>query len=122
LSEANPDALILLSVRDTPETWWLSVDATILPVARRALEPDWKEGRGLLDLLERFTGTKEWDNPETMMAAYERHVSDVRRRAPARRVLEWRATEGWAPLCRALHLPIPELPFPWTNRRSEWNR
>lgn len=40
LSEANPEALVLLSVRDSAETWWQSVDATILPVARKALAPD----------------------------------------------------------------------------------
>ena len=120
LSEANPDALVFLSVRETPEIWWQSVDATILPVARRALEPGWKEGRGLLDLLERFTGAKEWDNAGTMMAAYERHNAKVRRSAPPGQLLEWRATEGWEPICRALRLPIPEIPFPWTNRRSEW--
>lgn len=122
LSEANPDAILLLSVRDTPETWWQSVDATILPYARLALEPGWNEGRGLLDLLERFTGTTQWDHPATMMAAYERHNTEVRRRAPAGRLLEWRATEGWAPICRALRLPIPEIPFPWSNRRSEWTK
>lgn len=120
LSEANPDALVFLSVRETPEIWWQSVDATILPVARRALEPGWKEGRGLLDLLERFTGTKEWDNAGTMMAAYERHNAAVRSSAPPGQLLEWRATEGWKPICRALRLPVPEIPFPWTNRRSEW--
>jgi hypothetical protein len=26
LSEANPEALVLLSVRDTAETWWHSAD------------------------------------------------------------------------------------------------
>jgi hypothetical protein len=120
LSEANPDALILLSVRDTAETWWQSVDATILPYARLALAPDWNEGRGLLNLLERFTGTKHWDHPATMMAAYERHNAEVRMNVPPQRLLEWRATEGWEPICEALHLPIPEVPFPWNNRRSEW--
>jgi hypothetical protein len=120
LSEANPDALILLSLRDAAETWWQSVDATILPYARLALAPDWNEGRGLLNLLERFTGTKHWDNPATMMAAYERHNAEVRMNVPPQRLLEWRATEGWEPICDALHLPIPEVPFPWNNRRSEW--
>lgn len=121
LSETNPDALILLSVRDSAETWWQSIDATILPIARAALEPGWSEGRGLLDLLEHFAGTNHWDNPTTLMAAYERYNAQVRRNAPPGRLLEWQAAEGWEPICRALGLPIPEIPFPWTNRRSEWN-
>lgn len=122
LSQANPEALILLSIRDTAETWWQSVNETILPVARRALAPSWGEGRGLLNLLERFTSTKQWDDPATLMAAYERHNTEVRRSAPAQRLLEWDATDGWEPICRALRLPIPDIPFPWTNRRSEWNK
>ena len=31
LSEANPAALVLLSVRDTAEVWWRSADEMILP-------------------------------------------------------------------------------------------
>jgi hypothetical protein len=120
LSAAYPEALILLSVRDSAETWWQSADQTILPYARMALAPDWSDGCGLVDLLERFTGTAHWDEPSRLMAAYERHNAQVRRTAPAGRLVEWRATEGWAPLCRALGVPVPALPFPWANRRSEW--
>jgi len=56
LSETYPDALVLLSLRDSAETWWQSADATILPVARMALSPGWNEGCGLVELLQRFTG------------------------------------------------------------------
>jgi hypothetical protein len=121
LSEANPNALVLLSVRDSAETWWQSVNETILPVARMALAPDWNQGRGLLDLLERFSGTTQWDHPQTLMAAYERHNAEVRKTIPQHRLLEWQAKEGWEPICRALGLSVPEIPFPWVNRRSEWN-
>jgi hypothetical protein len=120
LSEANPDALVLLSVREIAETWWNSVNATILPVARTALTPDWNEGRGLLDLLERFTGAKEWDDPATLMAAYERHNDAVRQAVPQHRLLEWQASDGWEPICHALGVSVPSVPFPWKNRRSEW--
>jgi hypothetical protein len=44
----------------------------------------------------------------------------VRKDAPAGRLLEWRAEEGWEPICRALGLPVPNIPFPWLNRRFEW--
>lgn len=120
LSAAYPEALVLLSVRDTAETWWRSANETILPVARTALAPGWNDGRDLLDLLERFTGAQHWDDPATLMAAYERHNAEVRETVPRQRLLEWRASDGWEPLCRALGLPAPDMPFPWTNRRSEW--
>ena len=120
LSAAYPDALVLLSTRDSAATWWQSVAATILPVARMALAPDWNEGRGLLDLLERFTGSKQWDDSATLMAAYERHNAAVRRSISPHRLLEWRASQGWTPLCAALGVPVPNQPFPWTNRREDW--
>ncbi|MFD1674337.1 sulfotransferase family protein [Alicyclobacillus fodiniaquatilis] len=120
ISEANPDALVLLSVRDSAKEWWHSVNATILQPARMALAPDWNEGRALLDLLERFAGTTKWDDPSVMMAAYERHNAKVRSSVPPHRLLEWNAKEGWGPICRALHLPVPNTPFPWVNRRSDW--
>ncbi len=122
LSDANPDALILLSVRDNAETWWQSVNETILPYARMALSPTWTEGRGLVDLLERFTGSEHWDDPATMKAAYERHNAEVRKATPAARLLEWQAADGWEPICQALRLPVPSSLFPWTNQRSEWTK
>jgi len=122
LSEAYPDALVVLSVRDSADEWWHSFDETILRVARMALAPDWTDGRGFIDLLERFAGTAEWDDPATMKAAYERHNDAVRQNVPSNRLLEWRTTEGWEPICRVLGLPVPNVPFPWTNSRSEWIR
>jgi len=118
LSAANPGALVLLSVRDTAEAWWHSVDEMVLTPARRALAPDWSKGRGLVTLLERFAGTARWDDPATLKAAYERHNAQVRKVIPWRRLLEWRAAEGWAPICGALGVPVPDLPFPRIDGRS----
>jgi hypothetical protein len=120
ISEAYPQALVLLSVRDSAETWWQSAEATFLPFARLAFAPDWDAGTGLTDLLERFTGQKEWNDPATLMAAYERHNAEVRQAMPSHRLLEWQATEGWQPICRALGAAVPDRPFPWVNRRQDW--
>jgi hypothetical protein len=120
LSAANPNALVLLSVRASAEAWWQSAEATILPVARRAQAPSWREGRSLVRLLEWFTGTAAWDDPATLQAAYARHNAEVRKSIPPHRLLEWHAGEGWLPLCRALDKPMPDDPFPWLNRRENW--
>ncbi|HXI20021.1 MAG TPA: sulfotransferase [Gemmatimonadales bacterium] len=121
LGEANPGALIVLSERDSAETWLASLQATILPHARLALAPDWTQGRGLATLFEAFTGTPRWDDPDTLVAAYLRHNRAVRAAAPRERLLTWRPSDGWEPLCRALHLPVPRDRFPWTNRREDWS-
>lgn len=120
LSAAYPDALVLLSTRDSAETWYQSVAATILPHARESSAPDWQEGRDLARLFERFTGTKNWDDPAILKAAYERHNAEVRKSVPPDRLLDWRASEGWEPLSRALRLPVPDGEFPWANRREDW--
>lgn len=120
LSQIYPNALIILSVRDSAQQWYESMNATVLHVARKALAPDWSEGRDLLDLLERFTGQAQWDDAETLMKSYERHNAQVRTGVAAHRLLEWNAKEGWEPLCRALGKPVPDEPFPWTNKKEEW--
>jgi hypothetical protein len=120
LSQANPRALVILSVRDSAEEWYQSADATILPYARLALAPDWSQGHDFTALLERLVGGKQWNDPVTLMTAYDRHNAAVRQSVPAHRLLEWRAADGWEPICRALNRPVPDLPFPWVNRRSEW--
>ncbi len=113
LLEVNPGAPVLLSSRVSAEVWWESLEATVLPVARH-------EGRDLVTLFERFTGTPDWDHPETLMAAYERHNLDVRSAVPPARLVDWRPGDGWEPICRALAVPIPDEPFPWVNKREDW--
>ncbi len=120
VSTASPEAVVLLSVRESAEIWWQSMNATVLPEARRARAPDWGESRDLLTLLERFTQSAQWDDPALLQAAYERHNAAVRSHVPGHRLVEWRAAEGWEPLCRALSVPLPEVPFPWVNKRSDW--
>jgi hypothetical protein len=120
LSLSFPGAPIVLSVRDSAMIWWESAEATFLPFARLALDPDWEHGTGLADLLARFAGTKDWNDPEVLMAAHDRHNEAVRRAAPAGRLLEWQAADGWEPLCAHLDVPVPDEPFPWVNRREDW--
>ncbi|MEZ4860402.1 MAG: sulfotransferase [Caldilineaceae bacterium] len=118
LSAAYPNALVLLSTRDSAATWLASAEATILPYARMPLATDWNGGRGLTQLFERFTGSKQWDDPALLMAAHDRHNAAVRQAIPAHRLIEWRTGADWEPICRSLGLAIPDQPFPWTNRRE----
>jgi hypothetical protein len=116
LAEAFPDALVLLSVRD-PDAWWKSASTTIFP-SSRLVEGPW---RAMVDEMFARRFTLSLDDREACIAAYERHNEDVRRRVPAGRLLEWRASEGWAPLCAALGVPVPDEPFPRVNTSEEFH-
>jgi Sulfotransferase domain len=118
LAEANPNALVLLSVRD-PESWYRSASNTIFQVFDNAppeMRP-WFESMRLL-LGERFSNNL--DDPSAMMTAFENHNDSVRRAIPAERLLEWTPGDGWGPICERLGLEIPDEPFPKTNDTNQW--
>src|SRR5437867_5865647 len=66
----------------------------------------------LKDALEELLG-----GPCLHMSTIPGHPFDlgtVRTTIPPYRLLEWRADEGWSPICQALGMPLPDRPFPWT--------
>ena len=123
LADAHPDAIVLLSVRDSAEQWWRSFEATILAGLSRPVPPDqpeWAERRKVtLEMLDR-TFTPRWRERDGAMAGYEAHNAAVRQAVPAERLVEWRAGDGWEPICAALGVPVPEEPFPHVNTTEEF--
>lgn len=119
LADAFPDALILLSTRTDGEAWWRSADATIMEGWRDIEgEPTAWQQMGVA-LWHRVLGPS-WEDPASNVASYGRWVERVRAAAPSGRLLEWQATDGWAPLCAALGVEVPDEPFPVTNSSAEW--
>ncbi len=120
LSVAYPDAVVVLSVRESPEVWWKSASQTILHVTER------RPPRGMeawfamyLDFL-RTRFTDRWQDPEAAMAAYARHNDVVRAEIPGERLVEWQPGDGWEPICIALGLPVRADPFPHLNSTAEF--
>jgi hypothetical protein len=119
ISRAFPDALILLSVRD-PDAWWTSASTTIFPALATYFAPDapddgWtRMGRGMMDNF-----SSQWQNEASARSAYLAHNEYVRSTAPEDRFLEWRPEDAWGPICSALHLPVPDQPFPHTNTTNQ---
>jgi sulfotransferase family protein len=115
---------VVLSVRESAAAWWRSMEETIVSTLRRPVpadDEDWVRRRAMtLDLMNSFT--EGWQHRRTAIAAYEAHNEDVRRTAPAGRLVEWAPGDGWAPLCEMLDAPVPEDPFPHTNRAAEFRR
>jgi hypothetical protein len=121
LSEAYPDAKVLLSTRDA-DAWWTSASNTIFESMQVEIEPDSPfaaQREMILNLLHsRFT--LNWDDPDAAKAAFLRHNADVRARVPADRLVEWHPGDGWGPLCAALDLPEPDVPYPHVNTTDEF--
>lgn len=116
LSAAFPDAVVLLSVRD-PQSWWQSASETIFPSIAQQTGTAW---HAMVEALFAARFTRAIDDRDAAIAAFERHNARVRATVPAHRLLEWRATDGWAPLCAALGVAVPDEPFPHTNTRADW--
>lgn len=115
IGAAFPDAIILLSVRD-PDAWWKSASETIFPSIQHAEGP-W---RAMVEDMMRTRFTFPVDDRAKCIAAHERWYADARARIPRERLLEWRASDGWAPLCRALGVPEPSDPFPRANTTEDF--
>ncbi len=122
LSDAAPEAVVVLSVRDA-DAWWKSASETIFAVLARgapAGDPAGVEELAMVrDLIERRF-TPDWQDGERAKAAYEEHNARVRAVASTRRLVEWHPGDGWGPLCTALEMDEPSEPFPHLNTTSDF--
>jgi Sulfotransferase domain len=147
LADAYPDAVVVLSRRDSAETWHRSMDETVLKERRESLRvgkgwweeastlpppeqrPGWaanatlEQARAVGETFQLMNGTvfADPDDREGHMAAYEQHLSEVRSTIRGARLVEWQPGDGWEPLCTGLGLPIPDEPFPHENSTSAYD-
>jgi hypothetical protein len=119
LAAANPDALIILSVRD-PEAWWRSTQNTIFSRITDTAPPEMADWHAMVMDMMASRFTTELHDKEKGLAAFNYHNDAVKAGAPADRLLVWTATDGWEPICKALGLPVPAEPFPVTNTTEEF--
>ncbi|MDA2810175.1 sulfotransferase family protein [Nocardiopsis sp. RSe5-2] len=142
---ANPDAKILLTVRD-PRRRYKSAYETIFQASptiiatgeageeapegpapgsegAQALERIGKLRKTLLNTMWRGAFGVDADvvpDEATAIAAYERHIEHVRATVPADDLLVFEVSQGWEPLCDFLGVPVPEgEPFPRLNEAQE---
>jgi hypothetical protein len=119
LADVFADAPIVLSVRD-PDAWWKSASSTIFPAVETYFAPDapddgWtRMGRGMMTSF-----TPEWRDESAAKAAFLAYNDHVRATAPAGRLIEWHANDGWDPICAALGLAVPDHPFPHVNTTAQ---
>jgi hypothetical protein len=123
LRERHPDALVLLSERESPQRWWASMERTIVPTLKSPVPADdvalARHRKMVIELISRCF-TPRWDDGDAAIAAYERHNAEVRESVPRERLVEWRPGDGWDPLCEALAVEVPDEPFPHENTTAHF--
>ncbi|WP_232327628.1 sulfotransferase family protein [Herbidospora yilanensis] len=134
-----PEAKVVLTVRD-PGRWYESAHDTIFHRAVENDEPDSRWQRWLHRLMlrrvpemalfprmakatvaDRVFGGR-LDDREHCIEVFLRHNEEVKAAVPADRLLVYECREGWEPLCRFLGVPVPDVPFPHVNDRTQFNR
>lgn len=117
LASAFPDAIILHSERDDTATWLRSAHATIL---QHDEDDDRGEFGEMWEVIAALTFDGAYTDHDITAAGYERHNRQVRATAPHERLVHYRPGDGWAPLCAALSLDVPDEPFPHVNSTEQF--
>jgi hypothetical protein len=139
LMERNPDAKVLLSVRD-PERWYESTRNTIYELGRIITGPplsrlgfallsllvfgNFKTGQGPMteEIVWQGTFDGRFEDKHHAIEVFDRHNEEVRRRVPQEQLLVYEVKEGWGPLCEFLGVEEPNKPFPRLNDAAEVQR
>ncbi|HEV2980884.1 MAG TPA: sulfotransferase [Solirubrobacteraceae bacterium] len=123
LVAANPDAAVLLSTRDSAQTWWASMEHTIVPALQGPMlsdQPDLARGQEMVRELFRTRFTPQFADRDAAIAVYERHCAEVRREVAPTSLIEWQPRDGWEPICSRLGVPVPDTPFPHENSSEDF--
>lgn len=125
LIEAYPEAKVVLTNRDV-DSWHASTMKTVYwRVTDRELRwlarVDWAAGMYYPMLKKFFDCFFEGDFVGRGKDVFRRHYDEVRALVPKERLLEYRVTDGWEPLCRFLDEPVPKgVAFPNVNDNSDF--
>jgi hypothetical protein len=137
--ERNPEAKVLLSVRD-PERWYESMRSTIYELTKLSTRSLFSRVSLALLAFFRFgtftirplqmgeqiglQGTFEgkFEDKRHAIEVFNRHNEEVKRRVPKERLLVYDVKEGWGPLCEFLGVEEPDKPFPRLNDAAEVQR
>lgn len=121
LHEAYPQAKFILTDRD-PRTWAQSFGETIYKLLSGADQAP-AEMKPWLDMAQKVidqTGFPAGLDEAGLSAAFTAHCDAVKAAIPASQLLVYQVRQGWGPLCAFLDRPVPDMPFPRTNNRTEF--
>ena len=131
LLQAYPDAKVILTLHPKgAETWFESTMDTIYLTENmwqfKVLEAVTPFGRVFGEMSEKLIWQRghkgTMANREQAIAYYHEHIETIRKEVPPDRLLVFRVSEGWGPLCRFLGVAEPSTPFPNVNDRAEFQK
>jgi hypothetical protein len=121
---------VILSVRD-PDAWFDSVQATVAPfLAAHGRHAD-AHVDAIATMGHALVAEQVFDGRLSDRAhatrVFREHIAAVRAEIAPERLLVFDTRDGWPPLCAFLGMPVPDMPYPWTNsskqfKDEEWKR
>ena len=125
LLQRYPAAKVVLTLRDA-ERWYKSASDTIFSAMKEGLRSDDPKRRKRIvmanEIIVEGTFGGNLDDRANAIAVYEANVARVRREVPAQQLVEFDPADGWPPLCEALGVAVPEVPYPHINTSDEFRR
>ncbi|WBB62301.1 sulfotransferase family protein [Streptomyces sp. WMMC500] len=124
IAAAFPQTKVIHTVRD-PEGWYESVNSSIYAAAMQPSPPD---AAPVYEQLRQMSLRTVWDgvfdgrfaDKEHALKVFTEHNDAVVRGIDDDRLLVFEVSQGWAPLCAFLDVPVPEEPFPHSNDRAQF--
>ena len=125
ISNAFPEAKVILTVRDSEEAWlksWqahLRMKSTLVPTYMKVLleiAPSRRKARHYFDVMHQAVcGSANPEAGAVYKARYRQHNARVQAVIPAEKLLVYNVKEGWKPLCEFLGCDVPSIQFPHAN-------
>lgn len=135
LMEQYPEAKIILTVRD-PERWYESAISTILTF-RPSFSMVWplllklpfsskarqlmRLGRHNVTLINKKIFKNKVKDKKHTIAVFNEHNKAVQSAVPREQLLVFEVKQGWEPLCQFLGVPVPDTPFPRSNKKEDFS-
>ena len=132
LTKGNPEAKVILTVKDSPQAWVKSTQDTIFSGNKAS---NWLTGKinglrlyilpspvyYLFKIMKKVHGVNPNDPKTDLAQMYTDWNNRVIETVPAGKLLIFNVKDGWKPLCDFLGVPVPDKPFPRANNTKEWN-
>ena len=123
LRKQYPSAKVILTVRDSG-VWYDSFRATVYEAMMHPENSPDESHRSVQKMARRLIHDIMLDGRflerDFAIATYEAHNQQIIDAVPAAQLLVFNVADGWPPLCEFLDVDAPEVEFPQSNTREEF--